>query len=32
MVVDNITLEDLVHYQGVECEIIRGYKWTGNTY
>ena len=28
MIVDNITLEDYVKYQGVECEIIRGYKWT----
>ena len=28
MVVDNITLEDFVKYQGVECEILRGYKWT----
>ena len=28
MVVDNITLEDYVKYQGVECNIIRGYKWT----
>ena len=28
MVVDNITLEDYVKFQGVECEIIRGYKWT----
>ena len=28
MVVDNITLEDFVKYQNVECEIIRGYKWT----
>ena len=30
MVVDNITLEDFVKYQGIECEIIRGYKWTDN--
>ena len=28
-VVDNITLEDWVKYNGLECEIIRGYKWTG---
>ena len=28
MVVDNITLEDFVKYQGIECDIIRGYKWT----
>ena len=28
MVVDNITLEDFVKYQQVDCEIIRGYKWT----
>lgn len=28
MVVDNITLEDFVKYQNVECKIIRGYKWT----
>ena len=28
MVVDNITLEDFVKFQGVECDIIRGYKWT----
>ena len=28
MVVDNITLEDLVKYQKIECEILRGYKWT----
>ena len=27
LTVDNITLEDFVKYQGVECEIIRGYKW-----
>ena len=27
MVVDNITLEDYVKYQGVDCNIIRGYKW-----
>ena len=30
LTVDNITLEDFVKYQGVECEIIRGYKWTDN--
>ena len=30
LVVDNITLEDLVKYQKIECEIIRGYKWTDN--
>jgi hypothetical protein len=30
MVFDNITLEDFVKYQGEECEIIRGYKWTDN--
>ena len=28
-VVDNITLEDWVKYNGLECEVIRGYKWTG---
>ena len=28
LVVDNITLEDFVKYQKIECEIIRGYKWT----
>ena len=28
MIVDNITLEDFVKYQNIECEIIRGYKWT----
>ena len=28
-VVDNITLEDWIKYNGLECEIIRGYKWTG---
>jgi hypothetical protein len=28
LVVDNITLEDFVKYQGVECEILGGYKWT----
>ena len=28
MVVDNITLEDYVKYQGVKCDILRGYKWT----
>lgn len=28
-VVDNITLEDWVKYNGLECKIIRGYKWTG---
>ena len=27
MVVDNIILEDYVKYQGVECKVIRGYKW-----
>ena len=27
MAVDNITLEDYVKYQGVDCNIIRGYKW-----
>ena len=30
MVVDNITLEDYVKYQGVDCKIIRGYKWIDN--
>ena len=28
MVVDNITLEDFVKFQNVECKILRGYKWT----
>lgn len=28
-VVDNITLEDWVKYNGLDCKIIRGYKWTG---
>ena len=28
-VVDNITLEDWVKFNGLECKIIRGYKWTG---
>ena len=28
-VVDNITLEDWVKYNGLECDILRGYKWTG---
>ena len=28
-VVDNITLEDWIKYNGLECEVIRGYKWTG---
>ena len=28
-VVDNITLEDWVKYNGLECKIIRGYKWCG---
>lgn len=28
-VVDNITLEDWIKYNGLECKIIRGYKWTG---
>ena len=28
-IVDNITLEDWVKYNGLECKIIRGYKWTG---
>ena len=27
MIVDNITLEDYVNFQGVECDIIKGYKW-----
>ena len=29
MTVDNIMLEDLVQYQGIECKVIRGIKWTG---
>ncbi len=29
MVVDNITLEDLIEYQQIEFEIIRGYAWYG---
>ena len=28
-VVDSITLEDWIKYNGLECKIIRGYKWTG---
>ena len=28
-VVDNITLEDWIKYNGLECQIIRGYKWCG---
>lgn len=28
-VVDNITLEDWIKYNGLECDILRGYKWTG---
>ena len=28
-VVDNITLEDWIKYNGLECEILRGYKWCG---
>lgn len=28
-VVDNITLEDWIKYNGLECEVLRGYKWTG---
>ena len=28
-VVDNITLEDWIKYNCLECKIIRGYKWTG---
>ena len=28
MIVDNIMVEDLVNFQKVECEIIRGYKLT----
>ena len=30
MVVDNITLEDLIEFQKIEFEIIRGYYWPGN--
>ena len=26
---DNITLEDWIKYNGLECQIIRGYKWCG---
>ena len=29
MVVDNITLEDLIEFQQIEFEIIRGYYWPG---
>ena len=29
MYVDNIMLEDLIKYQGIECEIISGLYWTG---
>ena len=28
-VVDNITLEDWIKYNGLECEVLRGYKWIG---
>ena len=28
-VVDSITLEDWIKYNGLECQIIRGYKWCG---
>ena len=28
-VIDNITLEDWIKYNGLECQIIRGYKWCG---
>ena len=28
-VIDNITLEDWVRYQKLDCEVIRGYKWCG---
>lgn len=28
-VVDNITLEDWIKYNGLECEVLRGYKWCG---
>ena len=26
--ISNIRLEDLVKFQGIECEVLRGYKWT----
>ena len=29
MTVDNITLEDFVKFQNIECDVLRGYKWTG---
>lgn len=29
MFVDNFTLEDLIQYQDIEFEILRGYYWTG---
>ncbi|KAK8836564.1 hypothetical protein M9Y10_037498 [Tritrichomonas musculus] len=29
MVVDNITLEDLIEFQKIEFELIRGYYWSG---
>ncbi len=29
MVVDNITLEDLIEYQKIEFQILRGYYWSG---
>ena len=29
MIVDNITLEDLIEFQKIEFEIIKGYYWTG---
>ena len=28
MIIDNIMVEDLINFQKVECEIIRGYKLT----
>ncbi|OHT12443.1 hypothetical protein TRFO_17716 [Tritrichomonas foetus] len=29
MVVDNITLEDLINFQKIEFELIKGYYWDG---
>jgi hypothetical protein len=29
IIVNDITLEDLIEFQGIEFKIIRGYKWTG---
>ena len=29
MIVDNIYLEDLIHFQKIEFEFIKGYYWDG---